>query len=118
MIIELSYPKSELMPNRKNGSHWAKTVAIKKEVLKEAYIITLQARLKQQITLTDTVALKINFMQSDKRKRDLDNLLSASKSCIDGIAQALQIDDKQFQPITITRSYGDVAKMIVELCNE
>jgi len=114
MIIELSYPRSELMPNRKNGQHWAKTVKIKNEVMLEAFTIAFTERVNGKFKPADTLPLKITFMQSDKRKRDLDNLLSASKAAIDGIAKALNIDDKQFEPITIMRGYGNEAKMIIE----
>jgi len=115
MIIELSYPHKDLMPNRKNGSHWAKTIDVKKSAIKEAFTIAFNASRTCKQLRTGTLPLNIIFMQSDKRKRDLDNLLAASKPAIDGIAQALGIDDKQFEPITIMRGYGDVSKMIVTI---
>ncbi len=114
MIIELSYPDKDLMPNRKNGKHWASTVSIKKSKLEEAYFVTL-TRFKPKIILTGLIPLTIVFMQSDKRSRDLDGLLSASKSALDGIAKALGVDDKQFEPITLSRAYGETSKMIITI---
>jgi len=37
----------------------------------------------------------------DKRQRDIDNCLAASKSLLDGMADALQVNDKFFRPIEI-----------------
>ena len=38
----------------------------------------------------------IEFYPPDKRKRDIDNMLASSKAGIDGIAQAIGIDDSIF----------------------
>jgi hypothetical protein len=48
----------------------------------------------------------ITFFQPDKRKRDRDNLLSAAKPQLDGVADALGINDFHFNPVTIRREYG------------
>ena len=52
------------------------------------------------------MALDITFIQPDKRRRDRDNLLAAMKSGLDGLAQALGVDDSEFEPVTIRREYG------------
>ena len=117
MIIELAYPNKNLNPNRKNGKHWGATVNDKAIANHEAYIITkLQVKACNPIIDKDAlIPLTINFVQTDNRKRDLDNLLAASKASIDGIAKGLGIDDRLFEPITLVRSKGTEAKMIVEL---
>lgn len=115
MIIELSYPDMSLMPNRKNGSHWGKTKTAKDAEFNEAFYATKMALNGFKIK-SDTVALKITFVQSDKRHRDLDNLLAAIKAKIDGISKAIGIDDKYFEPITINRGYNkSQSSTIVEL---
>ena len=50
-------------------------------------------------------------MAPDRRHRDLDNLLAASKPIIDGMAQALGVDDSRFKPILVDCVYtgGDGA---------
>lgn len=103
--IILPYPSKELMPNRKNGKHWGATVKAKDDARDYAYYATLAALRTNDVPVGDTLPLIINFIASDKRKRDLDNLLSSAKGQIDGVARALKIDDSRFEPITIARGY-------------
>jgi crossover junction endodeoxyribonuclease RusA len=53
------------------------------------------------------LAVTITFVQPDKRRRDRDNLLSACKPSLDGLAEAIGVDDSQFEPLTIRRRYGN-----------
>lgn len=115
MIISLPYPNSELMPNRKNGKHWGATSKAKDKAGLDAYFITLEALQTQKYDHIGLIPLQITFVQDDKRHRDLDNLLAASKPTIDGIAKALRVDDSIFEPITILRGFDKPSKMIVEL---
>jgi crossover junction endodeoxyribonuclease RusA len=115
MIIELSYPDSALMPNRKNGSHWAKTKGAKDAAFSEAFYVT-QMALNGRKFKNDKIAVSIIFVQSDKRHRDLDNLLACVKSKVDGIARSIGVDDKYFEPITIKRGYNkSKSATIIEL---
>jgi crossover junction endodeoxyribonuclease RusA len=115
MIFHLPYPPSDLMPNRKNGKHWGATKDVKEQAIKDAYYITLEALKTRNLDLSDTYPLTMTFIQSDKRKRDLDNLLAASKASLDGVAKALKIDDKLFEPITIKRGYDTNSYVKVEI---
>jgi hypothetical protein len=52
----------------------------------------------------------------DKRMRDADNCLAAAKAALDGLADALQVNDRNFQPIVVYRELGaKPGKLIVEL---
>ena len=103
--LELSYPDMALMPNRKNGRHWGATKGAKDAAFNEAFYRTKMVATGIKFN-NDSIALTITFTQKDKRIRDLDNLLAASKPYIDGVALALGINDKQFNPITIKREYN------------
>lgn len=105
MIIELPYPDMELMPNRKNGKHWTSTKDRKKSAINSSFILAKQAASGKKF-LPKLISMSVTFIQNDKRHRDLDNLLAAIKPNIDGIALALGIDDKFFEPITIKRGYN------------
>lgn len=105
MKITLPYPPMELMPNKANGKHWAQTSKVKGASKLAAFMLTKSALITQSVVIRDTVPLTITFVQSDKRHRDLDGCLSASKAALDGVAEALKINDRQFEPITIKRSY-------------
>ena len=115
MLVELSYPDMSLMPNKKNGTHWAKTKGAKDAAFSEAFYRTKMA-LNGLKFHDDKIALTITFVQSDKRKRDLDNLLSCIKSKLDGVSRAIGIDDRYFEPITIKRAYNkEQSATIIEL---
>lgn len=120
MKIILSYPNKSLSPNRSNGKHWSNTRAIKQIARNEAYMVT-KSLMRGETPMTDEkTSIEITFIQKDKRNRDLDNLLAASKATIDGVAMALGIDDKNFEPITLKRGYGTEARMeilIPRACN-
>lgn len=42
------------------------------------------------------IALRFDFHPPDKRRRDLDNMLASIKAGVDGIADALGVDDQRF----------------------
>jgi crossover junction endodeoxyribonuclease RusA len=105
ITVDLPFPPAELNPNRKNGRHWSATHDIKARYLRDCRILTLQA-MGKWVPRAGTLALEITFVQPDKRRRDRDNLLAAMKSGLDGVSQALGVDDQHFDPVTIRREYG------------
>jgi crossover junction endodeoxyribonuclease RusA len=115
VIITLPYPDKDLMPNRKNGNHWGKTVKVKDNARDNAYYITLFELKTQELEHSGLIPLEITFVQSDKRHRDLDNLLASAKAYLDGVAKALKVDDSIFEPITIKRGFDVKSCMIVKI---
>jgi crossover junction endodeoxyribonuclease RusA len=105
VAVTLPFPPAELNPNRKNGRHWTATHAIKGKYLADCRYLTLQA-MGAWVPPKGTLALEITFVQPDKRRRDRDNLLAAMKSGLDGISQALGVDDQYFEPVVIRREFG------------
>lgn len=101
MIITLPWPDMSLMPNRKNGRHWGGTQTAKVRARQDGYYAAKQAMGKHQITSAERMPISITFAAPDRRARDIDNLLACIKPQIDGIAQALGVDDKNFRPLTI-----------------
>ncbi|NYT76635.1 hypothetical protein H0A71_06495 [Alcaligenaceae bacterium] len=114
--ITLPWPDMSLMPNRKNGKHWGGTQAAKVNAREGGFYAT-RAATRDDLLLGDTVPLRITFAAPDGRHRDLDNLLSCSKSALDGVAKALGIDDKRFNPITIrgTRDTNKVGYVQIQI---
>ena len=109
-MIKLPYPAPELMPNRKNGHHWATTQRAKVKARQEAFLLCRNLKYMGG-------GLKITFYTPDNRKRDLDNLLSAMKPALDGMAQAMGVDDSCFRPLLIDRVKAerkDLARVEVE----
>ena len=105
MRIILPFPDSALMPNRKNGKHWTATKKPKDAAKNLAFWLTKEAMQHSPLAKRDEYSLRITFMQPDKRKRDLDNLLAACKPHLDGMCQALGIDDGLFSGVLLLRGY-------------
>lgn len=99
LVVRLPFPDPSLFPNRKNGKHWGETNAIKVQQHDAAYWSTKAAG---SFSAPDGyIPLSLLFLTPDKRRRDGDGLLSASKAILDGVAAALGIDDSRFKPILI-----------------
>lgn len=101
--IIVPFPDSCLLPNRRNGQHWRATQAAKLEAHDAGKIAALQAAFGMEPLPPRNVDVTIVFTPPDRRKRDVDGMLSALKPTLDGIAEGLGIDDSQFNPIHIHR---------------
>jgi len=106
MIIRLPFPPASLFPNRKNGKHWTSTNEVKSIAREGAVEATKQAMSGFQDD-GRAIPVSIVFVAPDKRHRDLDNCLSAAKAQLDGIADALGVNDKRFRPILLDYIEGD-----------
>lgn len=59
--------------------------------------------------------VSLTFIPKDNRRRDLDNLIASCKSLLDGISDAMGIDDSKFE---LTAKMGEPQKnphVIVEI---
>lgn len=115
MRIELDFPPADLFPNRANGKHWG-AVYKKKMDYKNVCGWATVSQIKEPLQNPKSIALTLTYMMPDGRHRDVDNLLAASKAGLDAMAQALKVNDKLFEPITIHRMYKcNPAKLVVDL---
>lgn len=111
IVVTLPFPDSRLNPNRSKGVHWAATSALRKKARSDAWMLTRVAASSTpwfgtERRKAEAVPLTITFVQPDGRQRDRDNLLAACKAALDGAADALELNDSQFEPVTIRREYG------------
>lgn len=114
-MIELPFPPAELSPNRKNGRHWGATHAVKVTYRETCWALALKA-VRGFVPPAGDLALRLTFVQPDKRRRDRDNLLASAKAGLDGLAAALKVDDSRFEPLTISRTFGaKPGALIVEI---
>lgn len=118
IIITLRWPNMALMPNRKNGNHWASVQKAKVDARNEGYIAARKQ--KTAIRTSESIPLSVTFFAPDNRHRDLDNLLACIKPHLDGIAKGLGVDDKCFRPIVIDSQKGPEKKgfVLVEVGGE
>ena len=101
--IELPFPSRFLSPNSR--VHWTKRANEAKRHRKAAWVLTMEAMGKRPEW--DGAAIKLIYHPPNRHHYDADNLLARSKSQIDGIADALGMDDNTF---TFTFSVGPVVK--------
>lgn len=94
-VLVLPFPDPVLMPNKSLGKHWTVTRAARDKAKSDAFYLTKQAGWQGRDV---SGCLKITFYCPDRRKRDLDNLVHAMKPALDGVAQAIGIDDSNFKP--------------------
>ena len=86
------FPK-ELSPNSR--THWAKLAKYKRDYRIEWWATALKEARKIQLP-KGKVSLTIEFYPPSRRHYDLDNCLASIKSGLDGLADALQVNDNRF----------------------
>lgn len=101
ITVTLSWPDPALFPNRKGGQHWATYQRAKANARMEGYAATLQVVGRNKPALNDRTPVRIVFGLPNRRKRDWDGLSGSIKHHLDGIAQALGVDDSIFRPVTV-----------------
>lgn len=84
-----------LSPNSRG--HWSEVAKAKKSYRELWYFLTKEAFARKPLPGTYAqVHLTIEFYPPTKHKQDLDNMLAAIKSGLDGLADALNVNDEQF----------------------
>jgi crossover junction endodeoxyribonuclease RusA len=94
--IVLAWPDSRLSPNAR--VHWSAKSRAAKSAKSAAFYLARSAGVVS--TGTDdsgAVNLEIAFFPPDNRGRDMDNAIASLKSALDGIAQAMGVNDNSFR---------------------
>ena len=101
--LVLPWPDKRLAANSR--AHWRAKADATKKARTSAHYIALEAGVK-----TDASAhLEFYFHPPDRRHRDLQNMPATQKAAIDGIADAMRVDDRHFR-VSWPESWGDVKK--------
>jgi len=91
--VIMPWPAKPLWQNR--PAHWAKRAAVIKSYRRVAYYAALAQGLHER---PDPAALlAFSFHPPDRRRRDLHNMPATQKAAIDGIADAMRVDDELFR---------------------
>lgn len=96
--ITLPWPPKELSPNAR--VHFHEKARHTKAYREAAYWLAHRVVFDEDITRwTDDrpVALTISFAPPDRRRRDLDGMLASIKAGLDGIADAMRVNDQRFE---------------------
>lgn len=94
----LPWPHRDLHPNARG--HWSKRAKAAKAARLQAWAIARQAWSADDMAALPEGRLHvwIDGYATDRRRRDADGLLSSMKPWLDGIADALGVDDRRFVP--------------------
>lgn len=95
--VILPFPDARLSPNRRSDRR--RLTSVRQMARNSGYFATKDAG----ICVPDRTPLHLylTFCPPDHRRRDIDNLLSASKSTLDGIFNALGVDDSNIRLTTL-----------------
>jgi crossover junction endodeoxyribonuclease RusA len=110
-VIVLPFPHKALWPNGR--AHWAIKAREAKKLRQEAAWATRAASLRigdSPIPLHITVHPKRTGPAPDR-----DNIIAAAKHALDGIADALGINDRHFAAPTVTISNQRTGQFIIEV---
>lgn len=112
MKITFPWFLKELKPN--HSCHYMQKAKAKAIYRSECERITLK-ELETQDVDKECCELWFTFYKPNKRHMDADNMLASMKSGIDGMCDALNINDKQFKRIVIQVSDEIGGYVVVEL---
>ena len=101
--IILPWPPAGLSPNAR--LHWSRKAKLAKAYRADCHWLDRHA--EPDAPADGPIPVRITFCPKDRRKRDIDNMLASFKAGLDGVADALGVNDSRFE-ITICR--GDVTK--------
>jgi crossover junction endodeoxyribonuclease RusA len=89
----LPWPSSTLSPNAR--THWRAKAPVTKSARHTAWALAREAGAHKMPPDT-LLTVAMTFHKPDRRRRDGDNLISATKAARDGIADAFGVDDSRF----------------------
>ena len=92
--ITYPWPSKSLSPNAR--VHWSVKSKATKSLRKAANVLTLEAGWCG-VDWDGDIHLWIDYYPPDRRARDQDNMIAASKALFDGLADALGVNDKRFR---------------------
>lgn len=96
MELVLPWPPRVLHPNSR--PHWAQRAKAAKSARGDAHLLALDAGWHRRDWPDGDLFVWIDFYPPDRRHRDTDGLLSSMKAALDGIAQAMDVNDRRFVP--------------------
>jgi crossover junction endodeoxyribonuclease RusA len=107
--IQLPWPPRELSPNAR--LHWAMVYRAKAKYRDHCWALTREQN-PPAVPPAIPLQLDLTFVPPDRRSYDSDNLLARMKSGIDGLADALMIDDKRFRKSSSSVSADSVGGFV------
>ena len=114
--IELPWPSADLSPNGR--VHWAVMAREKKKARTHAWGFTKAMMGPLGIasgSFVGPVSVRLVFHPAMDRARDVDNMQARMKAALDGIADALGVNDTLFRPVSEIGAKRKPACVVVTL---
>lgn len=114
LSLVLPWPPASLSPNTRQ--HWSRLAHAKKSY-REACFYTVKSQGAKRLK-AERLHVSLVFVPPTRRAYDLDNALARMKSGLDGLADALGVDDSLWT-LTISMAAGEVGGLVrvkVEAC--
>lgn len=89
-MISLPFPPAKLSPNSR--CHWAQKARAFKAYKFQCFALLSQHRPE----LLGRDSFELRFLPPDRHRRDIDNMLAASKAAIDALSEVCGVDDSKF----------------------
>ena len=93
LTVTLPWPPKDLSPNAR--AHWRKHARFVKAYRNTCWALSYQSMVK--VTWEGDIHVWLDYYPPNRARRDLDNLIAASKAALDGLADALKVDDSRFR---------------------
>lgn len=114
VLLELGWPAKALSPNAR--VHWSEKHRFAKASKDTAYWATKAVIGPAPFPHDgERLAVVLTAYPPDKHARDSDNLLASAKSVLDGIALALGVNDKLFDPRVQWGEPVKHGKLVIEI---
>lgn len=109
--VTLGWPPRELSPNSR--CHWAKKAKAAKAYRLDCFYLAKEA--KVTAPAEGPINLRIEFVPPSLRAYDADNCVAQIKAGLDGLAEALKVNDKRFvlHPVVVD-GIGGMVRVRVE----
>lgn len=95
MTVMLGWPPKKLNPNARTHHH--ELARVKKLYRHGCYFTALQAAGVRRWSEPGDIRLHMVFVPPTRHHRDEDNLISMMKAGLDGLADALKVNDRRFR---------------------
>lgn len=109
MVVTLPWPPTQLSPN--STHHWAVKNLHRQRYKQTCYWLAFEAGIRPNVKYKGPFAVHLKFIPPTRRRRDEDNLVASMKAAIDGLAQAMGVDDSEFR-LTHELDRENIAGMI------
>ncbi len=114
--IVMSWPVPQVWPNFRQSHHWRSYYKHVKAQRDTACLMAKAAGMRHVWGEAGaTIPMTVTINPPDRRRRDRDGMTGACKSILDGIADAIGVDDQYFVPTFIIGPVVARGRVVVEV---